>query len=72
MYTTTVSFNSKIQMELYYLIEYAFYNDINNTNGMNKSVYFILWLKRSIKNSYFRCGGKFQMLDHLAKLQMHF
>ena len=31
-------------MELYYFIEYAFYNDINNTNGMNKSVYFILFL----------------------------
>ena len=60
MYTTTVSFNSKIQMEHYYLIEYAFYNDINNTNGIKKSVYFILFLQVNVDDLLMRhaCGLK--------------
>ena len=47
-------------MELYYLIEYAFYNDINNTNGMKKSVYFILFLHVNMDDLLMRhaCGLK--------------
>ena len=41
-------------MELYCLTDHAFYNDINNTNRMNKSVYFILFLHVNIDNRLMR------------------